>query len=66
MQKPINRILNVKEAANYLTISRSNLYLWLKSGKIPSYKLGGRRVVDVNDLNSFIDNLKNENHNNNS
>ena len=61
MQKPTSRLLNVREAANYLSISRSNLYLWLKSGRIHSYKLGGRRVVDVNDLNLFIDHLKYEN-----
>ncbi len=60
MQKPTCRLLNVREAANYLSISRANLYLWLKSGKIISYKLGGRRIIDINDLNLFIENLKNQ------
>ncbi|MCK4815065.1 helix-turn-helix domain-containing protein [bacterium] len=60
MQKPTSRLLNVRDAANYLSISRANLYIWLKSGKIISYKLGGRRLIDINDLNLFIENLKNQ------
>ena len=60
MQKPIIRMLNVRDAAKYLSISRSNLYLWLNTGKIRSYKIGGRRIVDIEDLDKFIDRLKNE------
>jgi excisionase family DNA binding protein len=54
------RLLDAKEAANYLSISRSNLYVWVESGKIKSLKLGGRRLFDITDLNEFIDQLKSQ------
>ena len=60
MQIPMKRMLNVQDAAQYLSIGRSSLYLRLKSGEIRSYKIGGRRVVDIIDLDKFIDSIKGE------
>ncbi len=55
------RLIDAKEAAHFLSISRSNLYQWIESGKIKSIKLGGRRLFDINDLDEFIEQLKDNN-----
>ena len=52
------RLLSVKEAANYLSISRSKLYQWSTIGKILSIRIDGRRLFDVLDLDAFIEKLK--------
>ena len=63
MENIQKRLLDAKEAAIFLSISRSNLYQWVESGKIKSIKLGGRRLFDIFDLNEFVDNLKAEQNN---
>ena len=39
---PPDRLLTVKEAAQYLSIGKSTLWLRVKSGELPSYKVGQR------------------------
>jgi len=55
MQK---RLLNAKDAANYLSISRSKIYQWIDSNKIKSLKIEGRRLFDIFDLDDFVENMK--------
>jgi len=52
------RLLDVKEAADYLSISRAGLYRLVKAGKLPSITLGDRRLYDVLDLDEFVNKLK--------
>lgn len=52
------RLFNIKAAAEYLSISRSLLYQWLANGKIPSITINTRRLIDVNDLDHFVEKLK--------
>jgi len=52
------RLLNVKKASDFLSISRSKLYQWIKAGKIKSIKVEGRRLFDVQDLDQFVEELK--------
>ncbi|OVE79129.1 hypothetical protein BVY01_03400 [bacterium I07] len=52
------RLLNSKEAAAYLSISRSKLYQWVENAKIISVRIDGRRLFDVLDLDEFVNNLK--------
>lgn len=52
------RLLGVKEAADYLSISRASLYRLAKDGKLPSIMLGERRLYDVIDLDDFVNKLK--------
>ena len=52
------RLLAAKEAANYLSISRTLLYQWTDKGKIKSVRINSRRLFDVNDLDNFVDELK--------
>ncbi len=55
MQK---RLLNAKDAAGYLSISRSKIYQWVESGKVRSLKIEGRRLFDIFDLDDFVENIK--------
>jgi excisionase family DNA binding protein len=61
MQEQKPRLLNVISAAEYLSISRSKLYQWMKAGKIKFYHIDRRTVLDIRDLDEFIENLKNSN-----
>ena len=54
------RLLDAKEAANYLSISRSKLYQWAQRDRIRSVRIDSRRLFDVNDLDEFIESLKTE------
>ena len=52
------RLLDVKQAAEYIGISRAKLYQWMDKDKIPSVRIDSRRLLDVHDLDEFVDNLK--------
>lgn len=52
------RLLDAKEAANYLSISRSKLYQWVDRDRIRSVRIDTRRLFDVNDLDEFVEGLK--------
>ena len=61
MQIINKRLLSVIDASKYLSISRSKLYQWLERGRIPSVRIDGRRLIDIKDLDQFVDDLKAEN-----
>jgi excisionase family DNA binding protein len=52
------RLLDVKTAADYMSISRAKLYQWMNSDRIPSFRIDGRRLIDLVDLNDAIEKLK--------
>ena len=54
------RLLDSKEAAEYLSISRSKLYQWAEKGKIRSVRIDSRRLWDVIELDNFVEKLKAE------
>jgi excisionase family DNA binding protein len=58
MEQSIPRLLDVKTAARYLSISRAKLYQWMDAGKIKSCRIDSRRLLDIRDLDEFVDNLK--------
>jgi len=39
-----NDFVTVDQAASILRVSRSTLWRWLKTGVLPAYRIGGRRV----------------------
>ena len=47
------RLLDLKEAANYLSISRPKLYEWSLQGKIPSVRIDNKRLFDVLELDEL-------------
>ena len=52
------RLLDAKEAARYLSISRTKLYQWAEKRRIPSVRIDARRLFDVYDLDDFVEKLK--------
>ena len=54
------RLLDVRTAAEYLSIGRSLLYEWIEKGKIPIVKINTRTLIDIYDLDKFVDDLKKE------
>ena len=48
------RLISVKDAAGRLGVATITAYRWAESGKIPSIRLGGRRLVMEGRLNALI------------
>lgn len=44
----------VPEAARLIGISRAQMWVHVKSGLIPSVKIGGRRIVPVEQLREWL------------
>ena len=57
------RLLDVRAAAEYLSISRAKLYQWVDAGKIPSVRIDSRRLFDILELNEFVERLKRDQRN---
>jgi len=53
------RLMDVKEAVFYLSISRATLYRLVENNDVKSILIGKRRLFDVYDLDDFIEALKN-------
>jgi excisionase family DNA binding protein len=49
------RWMTVAEAAAYARISRSGLYQFVASGRLPIRKLGARTLVDRGDVDRLIE-----------
>lgn len=45
----------IEDAAAAIGISRSTLFEYIKHGRIPSRKIGGRTVIRHRDLEAFLD-----------
>jgi len=52
------RLFSIDEAATYIGISRVSIYRAANRGDIPLVKLGGRTLVEVSDLGTYIANHK--------
>ena len=52
------RLMDAKEASQYLSISRTKLYELLKKKIINSITIDSRRLFDVEDLDMFVNQLK--------
>lgn len=48
--------LTLKEAANFLRITAATLNRVMRQGKLPSYKIGGRRLFDKAELIEWVRN----------
>lgn len=53
--------LSVSETAKCLGVSRSHLYTYIMTGYLPSFKLGGRRLVRMANLRIWIEDLERQN-----
>ncbi|HEY9471707.1 MAG TPA: helix-turn-helix domain-containing protein [Propionibacteriaceae bacterium] len=52
------RCLSVEQAAQLLNVGRSTAYDLIRSGQLRSVKIGRRRLVPRDALDSFIDKLQ--------
>jgi excisionase family DNA binding protein len=50
-------LMNPKEAAEMLSISRSKLYELLAAGTLPSVRIDGCRRISVDVLRAYVDGL---------
>lgn len=53
-------LITVTEAAQRLGFGRSQTYMLIQSGALPSLKIGGARRVSVADLEEFVERLRSE------
>ena len=52
------RLLTVTEAAEFLRIHPITLYSWVSQGRIPSIKMGRKRLFDRKELEKWLQNKK--------
>ena len=51
----MEKLLNIKEASEYLNVSKDSLRLWDKQGKLKALKTcGGHRRYRLSDLDDFL------------
>lgn len=43
------------EIADMYGISRPTLYLYMRTGALPSAKVGARRIIYISDMDAFLD-----------
>ena len=53
-----NGVFTVEEACQYLRISKWTLYRLIQSGKLKTIKIGSRRLVRVQSLHEFVEQLE--------
>lgn len=56
---PVDRLYDVRQAAELLGIGRTNVYKLLKAGHLHSVRVGRLRRIRRSDLDAYIENLGN-------
>ncbi len=51
----VNRLRSVEEAAGYLSLSKREIYNMVASGELPVVTHGRRKMLDIRDLDSWIE-----------
>jgi excisionase family DNA binding protein len=51
-------LYRVTEAGECLGVSRSKVYLLIRSGALPSVRIGGARRIRASDLQGYVDSLR--------
>lgn len=49
------RLLTAREAADFLRVHLVTLYSWVSEGKVPSIKLGRKRLFDPAELERWLE-----------
>ena len=47
-----DEILTVKEAAEYLKVSKGTIWRWARSGQLPAFKIGRNWRIGKKDINA--------------
>lgn len=54
-----DKLMDVTEVANYLGLSKAQIYAWTSKNKIPHYKPGGNKVFFYkSEVDEFVKNGK--------
>lgn len=53
-----DKLLNVKEVADYLGVTKITLYTWIKEEKLKAFKFGRSWRISKADLEEFINEYK--------
>ena len=56
-------LLKVKEVCQLLGVSKPTIYEWMREGKMPSLKIGARRLFDAADIEAVIQKNKTQGNN---
>lgn len=51
-----NALMTIEDLANYLRVSRRTIYEWLKSNKIPAFKLIGQWRFKKEKIDAWLEN----------
>jgi len=54
----MERFVGIKEVAEFLSIKEMTIYAWRHKGIIPCYKLKGKLLFRLSELNRLIENCK--------
>jgi len=54
------KLLTIKEACEYLNLSRATIYKLIKEGKLTPIKIGRSTRLDKSDLDAFVESMKKE------
>jgi len=54
----MEKFISIKEASKFLDIKESTLYCWRHKGMIPCYKVRGRLLFRLSELNKFVESCK--------
>ncbi|MCP4986067.1 MAG: helix-turn-helix domain-containing protein [Colwellia sp.] len=52
------RYVDIKTVSMYTSLPIKTLYEWASQGKIPSIKIGRRRLFDLKEIDTFMESLK--------
>ncbi len=52
------RYVDIKAVSRYTSLAESTLYEWAGNGRIPSMKVGSRRLFDLKEIDKFMAGLK--------
>ncbi len=58
--KPKDRLMTLREVAEYLQVKERTIYNWVQQGKIPSFKIGNGWRFKREDIDIWIEERKRE------
>jgi len=58
----MQRLMTIKEAANYLRLSKVTVYKMTRQGKIPASKIGRQWRYNKAEIDSWVKQKSNSNH----
>jgi excisionase family DNA binding protein len=53
-EEKLNKLLTVKEAADFLQITENTIYLWARNGKLPCIRFGSSIRFDPEELKKGV------------